>query len=186
MVNKLFRSYFDEISYNVSLLDLCELNKCVNIIDKIKSQGGKIMIAGNGASAAISSHVANDFTKSAGIRAVTFHDAAVITCLANDFTYECWIEKAIGYFGDRSDCTILISSSGKSENILNAARKAIDMSLPVITLTGFSGDNPLSKLGDVNLIVKSDNYNVIEMTHHIWLTAIIEHFIVSKEIEGNK
>ena len=55
------------------------------------------------------------------------------------------------------------------------------MKLPIVTLSGFREDNPLSKVGDVNLWVDSTTYNIIEMTHHIWLLAIIDFLIKEKQ-----
>ena len=104
---------------------------------QMKEQGGKVMIAGNGGSAAMASHVSVDLTKQAGIRTVNFNEADLITCFANDYGYENWVTKAIEFYGDEGDVAILISSSGKSNNIINAASQANKMGIHVITLTGF-------------------------------------------------
>ena len=85
--------------------------------------------------------------------------------------------KALEAYADPGDLAILISSSGKSQNILNAAEKANEMGLSVITVSGFLTDNPLRKLGDLNLWVDSTEYNIVEMTHHVWLVAIIDYLI---------
>jgi D-sedoheptulose 7-phosphate isomerase len=85
---------------------------------RIKKNKKKIIIFGNGGSAAIASHVSVDLTKNSKIRCVNFNEADLITCFSNDFGYEHWIEKAIEYYGDKGDAVIFISSSGKSKNIL--------------------------------------------------------------------
>ena len=85
-------------------------------------------------------------------------------------------------YADPGDLAILISSSGNSQNILNAAEKANEMGLSVITVSGFLEDNPLRKLGDLNLWVDSTEYNIVEMTHHVWLVAIIDYLIEAKEL----
>jgi D-sedoheptulose 7-phosphate isomerase len=46
-----------------------------------------------------------------------------------------------------------------------------------VTLSGFNVDNPLRKLGDINLWVDSHSYNVIEMTHHIWLLSVVDYIV---------
>jgi D-sedoheptulose 7-phosphate isomerase len=61
--------------------------------------------------------------------------------------------------------------------MLVGADKAKSLGLDIITLTGFSFDNPLRKLGDTNFWVDSDKYNIVEMTHHIWLLAIADYII---------
>ena len=76
----------------------------------------------------------------------------------------------------RDACTFL-QKNLKSQNILNASEKANEMGLSVITVSGFLTDNPLRKLGDLNLWVDSTEYNIVEMTHHVWLVAIIDYLI---------
>ena len=148
---------------------------------QMKEQGGKVMIAGNGGSAAMASHVSVDLTKQAGIRTVNFNEADLITCFANDYGYENWVTKAIEFYGDEGDVVILISSSGKSNNIINAASQANKMGIHVITLTGFKQDNPLKKLGELNFWLDSRAYNIIENTHQIWLLMACD--LIIGEIE---
>jgi len=57
------------------------------------------------------------------------------------------------------------------------AKKAKYMGLKVITLTGFLPNNPLRKLGDVNLWVDSKAYNIVEMTHNVWLLSVVDYII---------
>jgi D-sedoheptulose 7-phosphate isomerase len=71
---------------------------------------------------------------------------------------------------------ILIIISWNSKNIVNAASYCNNKNIPLITLSGFKSDNPLSKLGNVNIHVDSDSYNFIEMSHHIILVAIVDIF----------
>ena len=91
---------------------------------EIKDSTNKIMFAGNGASASISSHCAVDFTKQGGVRAINFNEAGLITCFANDYGYEDWVARAIGFYGNEGDIVVLISSSGKSPNVVSAAKFA--------------------------------------------------------------
>jgi len=162
------------------LVDLGKLEKAKQLISRTSSQGGKIIIAGNGASAAIASHVAVDLTKAAGVRAINFNEADLITCFANDYGYEHWVEKALDFYADPKDLVILISSSGMSPNIVNAAQKAKALGLPLITLTGFREDNHLKKLGDINLWVKSGEYNIVETAHQAWLLAVVDQIAEEK------
>ena len=131
----------------------------------------------------MASHVAVDFTKAAGIRAINFNEADLITCFANDYGYEHWVAKALEAYADPGDLAILISSSGKSPNIVKGAEKAKKIGVSVITVSGFLSANPLSKLGDLNLWVDSTEYNIVEMTHHVWLVAVIDYLIETKEIK---
>mgnify|MGYP000315382243 FL=1 len=80
-----------------------ELIKMKEILLRIKENGKKIIIAGNGGSAAIASHVSVDFTKQGGIRTINFNEADLITCFANDYGFENWVAKAVEFYGDQGD-----------------------------------------------------------------------------------
>ena len=148
---------------------------------EIKNNGKKVIIAGNGGSAAMASHVAVDFTKQGEIRTINFNEADLITCFANDYGYEHWVEKAVEFYGDDGDLIILISSSGNSENIVNAARVAKQLGIGIITFTGFKQDNPLKQEGNLNFWVDSRAYNIIENTHQIWLLMVCDLIIGKAE-----
>jgi len=178
-----FSNYFKIIYNSLESIDSALLEQTVSMVEETHQSNKKIIVVGNGGSAAMASHVSVDFVKAAGIRAINFNEADLLTCFANDYGYEHWVEKAFEAYADKGDLVILISSSGKSMNIINGAVKAKNMGLSVITVTGFLSDNPLRKLGDINLWVDSTEYNIVEMTHHIWLVAIIDYLI---EIKGIK
>ena len=149
---------------------------------KVKNNGSKIMTVGNGWSAAIASHFSVDITKNAKIRAVNFNEADLITCFSNDYGYEKWIEKAVDFYADDKDILILISSSGKSPNMINACKAARNKKMSkIITFTGHDKDNPLSKLGDINFWIDSKAYNFVENIHQIWLLAITDLIIGKRE-----
>ena len=129
---------------------------------KARAAGGKVMLIGNGGSAAIAAHLAIDGSKNAGVRAVCFNDGSQITCLANDYGFENWIAHAIRLNADADDVLVAISSSGRSANILTGVREARKLGLPVVTLSGMQPDNPLRALGAVNFWADSHAYNLIE------------------------
>ena len=146
----------------------------------------KTILAGNGGSAAMASHVAVDLTKNAGVRCMNFNEADLITCFANDFGYEHWVAKALEFYAEAGDLVILISSSGRSPNMINAARYARERGLRVVTFTGLAPDNPLRALGELNVWVDSRAYNIVEMTHHIWLLAVCDLIIGSAEYPARR
>ena len=144
------------------------------------------MIFGNGGSAAIASHVSVDLTKNAKIRCVNYNEADLITCFSNDYGYEKWIEKSIEFYGDNQDVLILISSSGRSKNMINACKAAKEKKISkVITFTGHEKNNPLSLLGDINFWGESKAYNFVENTHQIWLLTICDLIIGKREYLPN-
>jgi D-sedoheptulose 7-phosphate isomerase len=172
-----FKKYLTEIIYSIQKIDFSELEKAAILINETSNKGKKIIIVGNGGSAAIASHVAVDFTKAAKVRAINFNEPDLITCFANDYGYENWVSEALNSYSDKGDLVILISSSGSSMNIVNAAKKSMELDNKVITFSGFSHNNPLKGMGDINFWVDSENYNYIEMSHHIWLVAICDYII---------
>jgi D-sedoheptulose 7-phosphate isomerase len=139
--------------------------------------GKKIIFIGNGASASIASHMSTDYWKNGGMRALAFNDAALLTCLSNDCGYENVFGKSIEMFADRGDVLIAISSSGKSENILNGIRAARKSGTHVVSLSGFKPDNPLRSMGDFNFFVPNGEYGPVEIIHlsiaHCILDSII-------------
>jgi D-sedoheptulose 7-phosphate isomerase len=177
-------SYLDDFSDLVKpdekIID--QLGKVADLIKVINAKGNKALIFGNGGSAAISSHFSVDLTKNAGLRCVNFNEADLITCFANDYGFERWVEKAVDFYGDEGDLLIVISSSGSSKNMLNGVKAARNGNFQaVVTLSGFAEDNPLSQLGDINLWINSRAYNFVENIHQIWLLAIVDLIIGNRE-----
>jgi D-sedoheptulose 7-phosphate isomerase len=137
-------------------------------------RGNKLMFIGNGGSAGITSHLATDYSKNGGLRATAFNDGAVLTCLGNDLGYENVFAKQIEWHGREGDVLVAISSSGRSANIVKAAGAARERGCWVVTLSGFGEDNPLRRLGDVNLYVRSPFYGFVEVAHLALLHAILD------------
>ena len=171
---KFIKNYLNDL-YNLSLdLDVDTLIKISSCIIDCSNSKGTTYIVGNGGSASIASHVAIDFLKALGIRAMTFNESSLITCYANDFGYENWLKEAIKSYSQKKDCVILISSSGESSNILNGARFALENELNVITFSGFKKDNSLSNLGHYNIWVDSCDYNYVEIIHNQFLLMLVD------------
>jgi D-sedoheptulose 7-phosphate isomerase len=185
MKNNFFDNYNNLINIAITSIDNNLLVKTANVLNGVKKTKNKIIVVGNGGSAAMASHVAVDLTKAAGCRAITFNEADLLTCFANDYGYENWVERALNFYADKGDVVILISSSGTSKNIINGAIWAKQNDLSVITLSGFNADNPLTKIGDINLWVDSKGYNIIEMAHHIWLVSIVDYIVGNIEYKAN-
>ena len=177
MSKTFFKEYFKFMQAGMESVNKDDLIVAAETIQAVSQKGNKLIIAGNGGSAAMASHVSVDFTKAAGIRAVNFNEADLLTCFANDYGYEKVFEKSVEFYGDKGDLLILMSSSGTSENVLNAAKRAKKLDIEVITFSGFNSENPLRQLGDLNFWVNSKAYNIVEMTHHIWLLAIVDYII---------
>ena len=135
---------------------------------------------GNGGSSSIASHVSLDFTKIANVTSTNFNNSNLITCFANDYGHDNWVKEAIKAYAIPGDLIILISSSGVSKNIVNAAKYCKKNSVNLITFSGFKKNNPLSKLGKVNFYINSKIYNFVEMAHHIILVYLVDYFTKQK------
>ena len=177
-------SYLNDFS-NLVKPDKDIVHKLVEVAELLKdvhADRKKTLIFGNGGSAAMASHVSVDLTKNANLRCVNFNEADLITCFANDYGFEHWVKKAVDFYGDKGDLLIVISSSGSSENMLNGVKAARTGNFKaVVTLSGFAEHNPLRQLGDINLWINSRAYNFVENIHQIWLLAIVDLIIGSRE-----
>ena len=99
----------------------------------VKSNKKKLFLVGNGSSS-IASHAAVDFLKNSKIVAQTFNEYNLIRVFKY-YGYEKWLEKSISFYCKKDDL-ILISSSGKSKNIINAAKYARKKKIFLVTFTG--------------------------------------------------
>jgi D-sedoheptulose 7-phosphate isomerase len=181
------KNYFKDLSdllINENFLD--DLIQVKKILLNTHNAGKKTMIFGNGGSAAIASHFSVDLTKNAKIRCTNYNESDLITCFANDYGYERWVEKAVDFYGDENDSLILISSSGNSPNMINAANFAKKNKIKsIITFSGNKDGNKLQKLGDINFWVNSSSYNHIENIHQILLLSIVDLIIGKSEYKPN-
>lgn len=150
-------------------------------IDMFKAQvelGGKVLFIGNGGSSAIASHMAIDYLKNGDMPALCFTDGALLTCISNDYGYEAVFEKPLTQFAQEQDVLVAISSSGKSQNILNGVKAAQKKGSRIITLSGFENTNSLKSMGDINIYVPSYSYGYVELCHQIILHMILDIIIL--------
>ena len=180
MKNFYLTDYLNKLSELMIDCNHKDLLKISKILKQAKKNKKKVILVGNGGSAAMASHVSVDLTKMCKIRAINFNEADLLTCFSNDYGYENWVKKALSFYADKGDVLICISSSGNSKNIINGAKFAKKIGCKVITLTGFNKNNKVRKIGYINLWLDSKNYNIIEMTHHIWLLSIVDYIAKSK------
>ena len=185
---KYLETYFNDLRKimdfdNKKIQDLINVSE---ILLKTNNNGKKTLIFGNGGSAAIASHFSVDITKNAKIRCVNFNESDLLTCFSNDFGYEKWVEKAIEFYGDEGDSVILISASGESKNMTNAAEFVKKNNFKsLVTFTGNKKDNSLFKMGDINIWVDSRAYNLIENIHQILLLSLVDLIIGKSEYPPN-
>lgn len=144
----------------------------------VKREAKTMFFIGNGASAMMASHMAADSSKNGGIRSLAFNDAALLTAVSNDISYDKSFAFPITRFADNGDLLITISSSGNSPNIIEAINMAKEIGLRVVTLSGMKPQNRSRQLGDLNFYIPAETYGLVESCHqtllHCWLDRFME------------
>ncbi len=138
----------------------------------------KIIIAGNGGSAADAIHFAEEFTgryqkDRKALPVISLTDGAYLTCVGNDFGFEEVFRRGIEAFGQPGDVAILISTSGNSANIVNALEEANKKNIKTIGLIGKSGGKLKSKF-DIEFHIQHNNTARIQEIHMLILHNVIE------------
>ncbi|OGX07875.1 MAG: hypothetical protein A2Z88_00380 [Omnitrophica WOR_2 bacterium GWA2_47_8] len=178
------REYFDDFSDALKQCLANEANQkalqdAALMVKQTKPNKTKVILIGNGGSAAIAEHMAIDLTKNAKLRAMTLSGSPQLTTFANDYGYEYVYSKAMEAYADKGDVLIAISSGGTSPNILNAVEVAKRFGCKVITLSAFEEDNPLRAKGDINLYVPTKAYGYAEIIHNLLIHYINDAVIGS-------
>lgn len=148
-------------------------------------QGGRILLAGNGGSAADAQHIAGEFVSRfafdrPGLSAIALTtDTSILTAIGNDYGYEKLFERQVQAHGNKGDVFIGYSTSGKSPNILRALEEARSRGLVTIGLTGNRG-GPMHELCDYLLAVPSADTPKIQEGHLVLghtLCGLVENAI---------
>lgn len=150
------------------------IQKLVDIFTKQKREQTNLFFIGNGGSSAIASHMTADFMKNGGMNTYNLYDNAVTTCMGNDYGYEYIFSRPLDFLLKENDLLVAISSSGNSQNIINAIEVAQKKQVDVITFTGFIEENKAKQLGKINVYVPSNKYGIVESIHNLMLQQIVD------------
>jgi D-sedoheptulose 7-phosphate isomerase len=150
---------------------------------QLRDRSATMHLTGNGASAAMASHMAADWTKNAGVRALAYNDAAFLTAIGNDLGYEHAFAGPVAWFARPGDMLVTISSSGNSPNVLQAIVAARARDCRVVTLSAMKPDNASRRRGDLNVFVPALTYGIAESSHAIILHAWFDQFMGVREWE---
>jgi len=153
--------------------DAC-VDQIFSFLQRTLEKKGTVYVIGNGGSAGIASHFSSDLIKALQIPSQTFYDSNLMTCLANDYGYPEVFSYPLSKLGKEGDLLVAISSSGKSPNIVNAAKVAREKGIPILSLSGFSPDNPLRTLGTASIFVGRHDYGLVETAHFFFLHAVVD------------
>jgi D-sedoheptulose 7-phosphate isomerase len=145
----------------------------------------KLMLCGNGGSAADAQHIAAEFVNRLEMErpplpAISLAtDTSIITCIGNDYSFNDIFKKQVKAIGLEGDVLLAISTSGNSQNVLSAAETAKEMGIYVAALTGCKGGK-LKEISDLCLIVPSDRAARIQESHilagHI-ICKLVDHIL---------
>ncbi len=159
------------------------IKEMVDCFIKHKRDKTQIFFVGNGGSSAIASHMTADFMKNGGMKTYNLYDNALTTCMGNDYGYEYIFSKPLGFLGQENDLLVAVSSSGNSQNIVNAVNVANMKGMETVTLTGFQIDNRTRQIGRKNIYVPSKKYGIVESIHNLILQQIVDLIMERDGIE---
>lgn len=157
-------------------------SRCATAISRITSsilecfrRGNKLLLCGNGGSAADAQHVAAEFINRyrfdrAALPALALTtDSSILTCIGNDSSYEYVFSRQVEALAVKGDLLVGISTSGRSVNVLNALEAARTKSVATIGFTGANGSETLGRICDQCLVVPSADTGRIQEVHEfVW------------------
>ncbi|MBC7975073.1 MAG: SIS domain-containing protein [Myxococcales bacterium] len=151
--------------------DIAALAPIAAMLRSARLRGARVLIAGNGGSAAIANHAECDGSKTADrpdqpaldVRSLSANPS-MLTAIANDLGYAAVFERQVAYFGRPGDVLILVSSGGRSPNMIEACHAARSRGLVVVAFVGFDGGE-LKQLADHVFHVPVDDYGIVEDLH---------------------
>jgi D-sedoheptulose 7-phosphate isomerase len=178
-IKKKLHDYAVDVAQRVVTSDFDTLAAIVRRLVQVRIGRKTVFTAGNGGSAATASHLCNDLLKGCrvngkeGFRAVCLADSnAVVTCLANDFSYENIFSIQLKTFAVKGDVLIVFSGSGNSPNIISVLKTAREMGVDTIGFTGRDGGK-MKDLCDLLLIAPTDSMEQLEDMHLLYEHAMI-------------
>ena len=184
-LSEYLKEYASRLEHALNSVDSSSLSRAYDLMKQTIENGGHVYAAGNGGSASICDHLCCDWMKGtalAGKPSLKVHslpaNGAILTALSNDFSYEQCFSKQLEYLATEKDLIILISCSGNSPNVVEAAQFARSKNLPIIGMTGFSGGK-LKELASVSLHVLVSNYGIVEDAHQS-LMHVLSQFLAKQ------
>jgi D-sedoheptulose 7-phosphate isomerase len=144
-------------------------------LQELKKSKNKIYFFGNGASAAFANHMALDFSKNGKILSRSLSDSAILTALANDFSYESAMVEYLKIENvSKEDLVITISSSGNSPNVLNVLNYCRENEIETLSLSGLKESNQSITHSKYSIYVPMKTYGIVECLHQVFLHLILD------------
>lgn len=177
-----------EVFRSIDSSDIDAIEECANVISDTFARGNKVLLCGNGGSAADAQHIAAEFvgryeSERRALPAIALTtDTSALTALANDYDFEQIFSRQVDALAVEGDCLVAISTSGNSPNVIAAILAARKIGCKIIGLTGTRGKK-LAALCDAVVLVPSDRTARIQEAHitiaHIWC-EIVEQALTPK------
>src|SRR5438046_8272096 len=155
------------------------VEKSADLIEQCLRAGNKLLVCGNGGSAADASHFATELVvrfardRRAQPAICLASDGGLLTAAANDYGFNEIFARQVAAFGQPGDALICLTTSGKSKNVLRALEEAKARKLKTIAFLGRDGGSTIG-MADVDLLVRSDSYARIQEAHQLLLHALCE------------
>jgi len=191
--NKYFKAISEGMEKSSYCIDAIEVKpedfflKIKKNLRRLTENNSKIFFFGNGASASFANHMALDFSKNGKILSRSLSDSAMLTALANDYSYEQAMLEYLKIEGvSKDDLVITISSSGNSPNILKVLSHCKENKIKTLALSGLKNDNKSITLADYSIYVPMKTYGMVECIHQIFLHLILDQSMDVFEWDRNE
>jgi len=156
-----------------------EVSRAADLIEQCLRTGNKLLVCGNGGSAADASHFATElvvrFAKDRrALPAICLaSDSGILTAAGNDYGFDEIFARQVSAFGVPGDVLICLTTSGKSKNVVRALQEAKARQMKTITLFGRDGGLTVG-IADLDLLVKSDSTARVQEAHQLLLHVLCE------------
>jgi D-sedoheptulose 7-phosphate isomerase len=187
-MNKIIHSLSEALSTLQKFIDkpvnIKLIDQAATIMADCLAGGGKIISCGNGGSMCDAAHFAEELTgryrnNRKPYPAIAINDPAYLTCVGNDFSFDEVFSRFVEATGNKNDVLLAISTSGNSENVVRAARKAKDLDMRIVSLTK-EGGNKLEKISDVTIASPATPFSDRIQEIHIKVIHILIQLIEAK------
>lgn len=172
MKNENFNNYIGNYNWAISRIDVYSINNAIELLNNF-DRNKKVYTIGNGGSAALAQHFAQDLLKKCHIPAIFLGNISNVTAFGNDIDFSVIYSAQIENLMNDGDMLICFSSSGNSIDILDACRQTLFCRGKIISFTGFNG-GMLKEMSDVNIHVPLDDYGITESIHSLLFHYIID------------
>ena len=170
-------------------LEASEIGDVARLIIETLRKGGRVLVAGNGGSAADAQHFATELVgrfkreRNPWPAMALTADTAMLTAIANDYGFETVFARQVAAFGGEGDVLIAFSTSGKSPNLIRAAETAVERGMAVVAITG-PCPNSLASIADRVIEVPIADVPIIQELHAVVLHILCE--IVESSLAGDE